>query len=297
MIESKTENLTIHAGTSEEKKKMVAVLAHPDDETFGMGGSLAHYAARGVEITLICTTHGEAGDVQPQYLEGHESIAALRTAELQCAAKKLGIHEVIQLDYRDSGMQGTETNDHPRALINSSIDQVACEIAAHLRRVRPQVVVTHDPVGNYFHPDHIATHEATVLAFFLTGDDDFHCEEEYEPFQPDYLYFYTFLRRRMKWLLWVMPLLGMNPKRYGRNHDIDLERILTIKLPVHVEVNFKEVEQIREQASRCHASQGGGSRSMTLYGRIRRWLSATKDAYMQAYPEVSNGRVRQDLFE
>lgn len=280
-----------------QKRRMVVVLAHPDDETFGMGGSLAFYADMGVDITLICTTHGEAGDVEPRYLEGYESIAALRSAELKCAASKLGIKEVFQLDYHDSGMTGSPTNEYPDALINSPLDSIACEIAAHLRRIRPQVVITHDPVGNYFHPDHIATHEATVMAFFLAGNENFMCADELPPFQPDYLYFYTFARKRLKWLLWLMPLLGMDPKRYGRNKDIDLERILKMEIPVHVEVDYKDAERARERASRCHASQGGDRRSWTLFGRVRSWLSASKDAYMQAVPQSSNGLVRNDLFE
>ena len=293
-MEARVKETQIHE--SDDTRRILAVLAHPDDETFGLGGSLAYYARKGVEITLICTTHGEAGDVEPQYLEGHESIAELRSAELHCAAQTLGLHAVIQFDHRDSGMQGSPTNDHPDALINAPLDEVAAEIAEIIRRVRPQVVVTHDPVGNYFHPDHIATHEATTMAFFMAGDETFKGQENLPAFEPDYLYFYTFPRKRMKWLLWVMPLLGMDPKRFGRNNDIDLARILTMQMPVHVEVNFRDAEDVREQASRCHASQGGGQRSMTLFGRVRRWLSATKDSYMQAYPEVSNGRVRGDLF-
>lgn len=278
-------------------RKLVAVLAHPDDETFGMGGTLAYYASLGVEITLICTTDGQAGTVEPEYLEGYDSIAALRADELRCAAKALGIKEVIQLNYRDSGMQGSETNAHTDALINIPIDEVACEIAAHLRRVRPQVIITHDPVGNYFHPDHIATHEATVLAFFLTGDKDFLCDDGALPYQPDYLYFNTMPRKRMKWLLWLMPVLGMDPRRYGRNKDINLERILGMDIPVHVEIDYRGMEQVREQASHCHASQGGSSRSWSLFGRIRRWLAASKDSFMQAYPSASNGRARKDLFD
>ncbi len=283
--------------TGYQGKKILAVLAHPDDETFGMGGTLAYYAHLGAQVDLICTTRGESGDVQPQYLEGYDSIADLRVAELKCAASILGIHEVVLLNYRDSGMAGSEANRHPEALVNTPIDRVVSDIACHVRRLKPDVVLTHDPAGNYFHPDHITTHQATALAFFSAGDAGFACSENLPAFQPEKLYFYTFQRRGMKWLLRLMPLMGMNPKKYGRNGDINLEQIVSMNFPIHVEVDYKQVESIRENASRCHASQGGGSREWTLYGRLRRWLAASRDAFMQAYPTPSNGRIRRDFFE
>ncbi len=278
-------------------KKLLTVLAHPDDETFGMGGTLALYAQRGVQVDLICTTRGESGDVQPKYLENYDSIADLRVAELNCAARMLGIHEVMLLDYRDSGMAGSEANRHPQALVNTPIDRVVSDIVCRIRRLQPDIVLTHDPAGNYFHPDHITTHQATVLAFFFAGDKSYSCPGDLPPYQPEKLYFYTFQRRGMKWLLRAMPLMGMNPRKYGRNGDINLEQIVSMNFPIHVEVDYKEVETIRENASRCHASQGGGSREMTLYGRLRRWLAASRDAFMQAYPTPADNQKQYDLFD
>ena len=69
-----------------EKKVLLSVLAHPDDESFGMGGTLAHYANQGVDVYLICATRGEVGEVAPEYLKSYPSIAELREAELRCAA-------------------------------------------------------------------------------------------------------------------------------------------------------------------------------------------------------------------
>ena len=102
-------------------KKILAILAHPDDETFGMGGTLAYYAAHGADVKLICTTRGEAGDVAPAFLEKYDTVAELRAAELACAANKLGISEYHFLGYRDSGMTGAPSNEHPQALMNSQI--------------------------------------------------------------------------------------------------------------------------------------------------------------------------------
>jgi LmbE family N-acetylglucosaminyl deacetylase len=74
---------------------MLAVLAHPDDESFGMGGTLALYARRGVRVFLVCATRGEAGDVDEPLLRGFTSVAQRREAELRCAAEKLGLEEVF----------------------------------------------------------------------------------------------------------------------------------------------------------------------------------------------------------
>ena len=100
---------------------LAAVLAHPDDESFGMGGTLALYARKGVEIHLICATRGEAGEMDPDCLEGFDSIAERRESELLCAAEQLGITSVHFLNYRDSGMSGSLANQHPQALVNAQM--------------------------------------------------------------------------------------------------------------------------------------------------------------------------------
>ena len=107
-----------------QMKCLLAVLAHPDDESFGMGGTLAMYSSQGVEVRLICATRGEAGEVDEKHLQGFNSIADLRTHELDCAARFLGLTSVDYLGYRDSGMQGSADNNNPRSLFQASIGQV-----------------------------------------------------------------------------------------------------------------------------------------------------------------------------
>src|SRR5512139_2116978 len=125
-----------------EPKTLLVVFAHPDDESFGMGGTLAYYAKQGAAVHLICATRGEVGTVDPKLLEGFDSIADLRESELRCAASTLGLTSVHFLDYRDSGMPGSIDNQHPQALINQPIDVVAGRIAGLIRQLKPQVVVT-----------------------------------------------------------------------------------------------------------------------------------------------------------
>ena len=156
-----------------ETKTILAVLAHPDDESFGMGGTLALYASRGVQVHLVCATRGEVGEVSPNLLKGFESIAKLRESELRCAAGVLGLSGVHFLDYRDSGMPGSPDNSHPQALAAQPLDTVAAQVVWYIRTLKPQVVLTFDPIGGYRHPDHIAIQRATVRAFEQAGNPDF----------------------------------------------------------------------------------------------------------------------------
>ena len=161
---------------------ILAVLAHPDDESFGMGGTLAHYARRGCDVYLVCATRGEAGEMDPEHLLGFESIAEKRESELRCAAEHLGLKEVFFLPYRDSGMTGSPDNSNPQAQINAPLEEVAGRVVKFIRELKPDVVLTFDPIGGYRHPDHIHIHKATVMAFEHAADANFHPEAG-SPFQ------------------------------------------------------------------------------------------------------------------
>jgi N-acetyl-1-D-myo-inositol-2-amino-2-deoxy-alpha-D-glucopyranoside deacetylase len=118
------------------QKTLLAVLAHPDDESFGMGGTLALYARRGVDVYLICATRGEGRD-GPQSYGGYTTIAERREAELRCAAENLGLKGVYFLDYRDSGMPGSPDNQHPQALVAQPLEQVAGDVVHYIRVCKP----------------------------------------------------------------------------------------------------------------------------------------------------------------
>ncbi len=283
---------------SDEKKVMLAVLAHPDDESFGMGGTLALYAQRGVEVNLICATRGEAGDISDEYLRGFESAADRRTSELRCAAGILGLTGVYFLDYRDSGMPGTEDNQHPNAFINAPLEVVAGRIVTFIRKLHPQVVITFDPIGGYKHPDHIHIHQATVRAFDLAGDPAYHDPENLPPYQPQRLYYHIFPKGAMRLLVRLMPLIRRDPRRFGRNGDIDLlDLVNSGDFPRHASIDYRPVQARHDDAAACHISQlEGGPPRRGLIGRVWGFFGG-KDYYMQAYPPVQ-GRVKQktDLF-
>lgn len=138
---------------SKKPLKLLAVLAHPDDESLGFGGTFAKYANDGVETYLITATRGEYGwSGTPEDFPGEESLGNMREAELKQAAAILGIREVILLDYID----GRLDQANPSEVIDC--------IAHHIRRIKPDVVITFDPYGAYGHPDHIAICQFTTAA-------------------------------------------------------------------------------------------------------------------------------------
>lgn len=279
-------------------KTLLCVLAHPDDETFGMGGTLALYARQGVDIHLICATRGEAGEVDPVYQETVKSTACLRTQELRCAAQVLGISHLHFLNYRDSGMTGSPANEHPNALAAQPVEKVAKDVAHLIRQIKPDVLLTFDPIGGYRHPDHIAMHRATVSAFALAADAAHTDPEGLSPYQPEKFYFHTISHSFLKIMVWVLRLIGQNPHAYGRNKDIDLVELTSVSFPTHARINYKAVKDVRQEAAACHASQGGAEMNKGFRGFVTRLFGGTRDAFMQAYPEPKVGkRIMSDLFD
>jgi N-acetyl-1-D-myo-inositol-2-amino-2-deoxy-alpha-D-glucopyranoside deacetylase len=273
---------------------ILSVLAHPDDESFGMGGTLALYAQKGSDVYLVCATRGEVGDVDPEHMQGFSSIAELRESELRCAAKHLGLKDVFFLDYRDSGMPGSPDNEHPDAQVAHSVDEVAGKVVKYIREIKPDIVLTFDPIGGYRHPDHIHIHNATVLAFEKAADENFHPESG-APFQPGKLYFHTFPRGFLKMAVRLMPLIGKNPRKFGRNGDIDMLSIAEVNFPTHAKIDISPVQSLKAAASACHASQGGIQMRTGIMGLYIK-LFGEHEEYMQAYPAIQPGwKVKNDL--
>ncbi len=278
-----------------QTRKLLAVLAHPDDETFGMGGTLALYSHRGVETHLICATRGEAGEIDPNFPCETADIADCRENELSCAANLLGLKTVHFLNYRDSGMPGAPDNAHPDALINQPADKVAADITHLIRQFKPQVVLTFDPIGGYRHPDHIAIHQATLAAFHAAGDPNRY-PDGLAGFKPERLYYHTISRTFIRLGVFVIRLSGKDPSKWGRNGDIDLASIAAVTFPTHVRINYRPVTKLRDQASACHASQGGTQMTKGVMHWLR-WLVGSSETFMQAHPAPSRKRVSNDLFE
>jgi len=149
------------------RASLLVVLAHPDDEVFH-GGILAHLSERGVRVTLACATNGEAGRPHPS-IGAVGDLGALRVEELRMSCARLGIEEPVLLGFHDSGRKERQRHDDPRALANVDMLEVEAAVRDIIRERRPHVIVTFDPHGGYYHPDHLAVQRATTAAFFSSG--------------------------------------------------------------------------------------------------------------------------------
>ncbi|MDQ6673668.1 MAG: PIG-L family deacetylase [Chloroflexota bacterium] len=164
-------------------KTLLAVHAHPDDETIGMGGTLARYSDEGVRTVVVTCTSGDLGEVHlpgvpveeglarlPD-LSQHGGVGSVRQRELEAAAGCLGVSRLANLGYFDSGMAGwTSQNHRPGAFFAADLAEAAGRLVRVIAEERPQVLVTYDETGGYAHPDHLKAHQVAVAAFQASGE-------------------------------------------------------------------------------------------------------------------------------
>jgi LmbE family N-acetylglucosaminyl deacetylase len=154
-------------GSMNDPFRLMAVLAHPDDESLGFGGTLAHYAAQGVETYVVTATRGERGRYfTNEHRPTDSEVGRARETELREAARELGVGEITLLGYLDGALDAADPQE------------AVARIVAEMRRVRPHVVVTFDPFGAYGHPDHVAICQLTTAAVAAAADWAFHCGGE-----------------------------------------------------------------------------------------------------------------------
>ena len=151
--------------------QVVCFFAHPDDEAFGSGGTLAELVHNGHKVATVCATNGDVGEISDPALATSENLWRVRQEELRQAMKVTGITDVRFLDYRDSGMQGSDDNDNPDSLFQAEPSMVEAKISAILNELKPDVVFTHDPTGGYGHPDHVTIYQRTTAVIDSMGDD------------------------------------------------------------------------------------------------------------------------------
>jgi N-acetyl-1-D-myo-inositol-2-amino-2-deoxy-alpha-D-glucopyranoside deacetylase len=153
--------------TSSRRASLLVVLAHPDDEIFH-GGILMHLSQLGVRVTLVCATNGEAGKPHPS-VGAVDDLGSLRSEELRLSCQRLGIDPPVLLEFHDSARAERQRHGDARALANVDMLEVEAAIRRVIEDVRPHVILTFDPHGGYYHPDHLAVQRATTAAFFSSG--------------------------------------------------------------------------------------------------------------------------------
>ena len=262
-----------------DQLKLMCVLAHPDDESLGTGGTLAKYAAEGIETYLVTATRGEHGWWGDNY-PGPEALGKIREAELRAAAKALGLREVNFLDYIDGDLDQADP-----------IEAVA-KIVGHLRRIKPHVVVTFGPEGGYGHPDHIAICQFASAAALCAADPNYAHSTELAPHRVSKLYYRVWTKEEIAAYESVFGDLVMSIDGVERRSVGWPDWAFTTR--IDTEAHWRTAWQ----AVVCHRSQlPGYSKLENLSEEHHRGLWGCQ-GYYRAFSAVNGGRkVESDLFE
>ncbi|MES9740110.1 PIG-L family deacetylase [Peribacillus frigoritolerans] len=172
----------------QSQKRVLVVLAHPDDESFLCGGTIAKISERGVQITLLCATKGEMGRrMGNPIVTTREALPELRVEELTRACEELGISDLRFLNLRDKTIEF------------ESFDLLAERIVKVIREVQPDALITfHEKYGG--HPDHCAIGRAAAFAFLNSGDPDFYPDPVFPAIKVQSLYFVLWHAFYDEWL-------------------------------------------------------------------------------------------------
>ena len=255
----------------DSRLSLLCVLAHPDDESLGTGGVLARYSREGIATHVVTATRGERGRFDDKGTKpGLEIVGRAREAELRAAAKELGVLEVALLDYVDAELDRADPIE------------AAEKIAAHIRRIKPDVVVTFDPFGAYGHPDHIAISQLTASAIARAADD--HRVSK----------FYYFVNGERKWAAYQAAFKTLTSSVDGAVRTA----FAWPDWSITTTVDARGVWQTVWQAVQCHKTQ------MSIYKNIaslteedQKVIWGTGEFY-RVFSLVNGGRKREtDLFE
>jgi LmbE family N-acetylglucosaminyl deacetylase len=269
-------------------RTLMAVLAHPDDESLGVGGTLAKYADEGTDVHLLTATHGEAGRFhgRPSGDPGHPGPAALagiRERELCAAAAALGICDVTLLDYAD------------RQLDRAQPLEAVGRIAAHVRRVRPDVVVTFGPDGAYGHPDHIAISQFTTAAIVAAADPAFASGDgghRTAPHAVSKLYYIAW--PESTWAAYQDAIKTLSTTVDG----VERRAIPWPEWAITTTIDTARVWDTVWRAVSCHQSQLGTFERLRDLDPEHHQAIWGRQSFYRAFSTVNGGRSREtDLFE
>ena len=263
-----------------ESLKLLAILAHPDDESLGTGSTLAKYAAEGVEAYLICATRGERGwNGDEKDDPGLTALGRIREGELRCAAEALGIRQVYFLDYVDGELDQADAGE------------VIQKIAVLVRDIRPQVVLSFGPDGAYGHPDHIAISQFAMGACILAADSLLPASGDLSPHSVIKFYYFVNNPDMKRNYTGFFGEINMKVDGITRSFSTWEDWMCTTV------IDGSAYWRTALKAVNCHQSQVsiyGGLNDLPVEKSIALW---GKRAYYRAYSLVNGGRALEtDLF-
>ena len=267
---------------------LLAIFAHPDDETFGAGGTMALAAAARVPTWIVCATDGDQGGEAGS----RELDPELRRGELRCAMAALGVAAPIFLGYGDSGMEGWTKPAGCLALADE--DEVVARLVAVMRDLRPATVVTFDPGGIYGHPDHVTISARASEAFRRAAA---------EPGGPTTLYHQALARGDLaQWgemeAQWA-ALRGeerTTPKEPTADDLLQQQRLVELARPddeITTHVDVRAVLDRKLAAFGCHASQVREDWSTAPREMLDAWLG--RETFVRVEPPPLPGEQETAL--
>ncbi len=265
-----------------EPLKLLVIFAHPDDESMGMGATLAKYAAEGVETHLICASRGERGwGGAEEQNPGLEQLGKIRTMELERAVALLGMKSLSFLGYID----GEVDRAHHAEAIG--------RIVTHIRRIRPQVVVTFPHDGIYGHPDHIAIGQFATAAIVCAADADYKDSERFSPHRVSKLYYMVDSEEFVRTVMPFFDDITFPVDGQIREESPWKEWMITTR------IETDEYCRIAWRAIRCHHTQLGSiGRLADLDEDSAIAYLAKQGTFYRAFSLVNGGRkVETDFFE
>ena len=278
-----------------EQRSLLAIFAHPDDESYTAAGTLASYAAQGVDVHLICATKGEAGTISDPKLAYRDVLGAVREEELRESCRTMGIHQPHFLGYRDSGMAGSSDNRDPHCLNMARSDEVIARVVYLIRLLRPDVIVTYDQEGVYGHPDHVAMSRYTEAAFQAAGDPTRYPDQlnrGIELHSPRRLFYVAIPTSRIMALAKTIP-----DEDQPEDEPLDPDELGTRDEDVTVVMDVATMYETKLEVVACHRTQ---HKSTDFFNRlpedIRREFFS-QEHFTQALPPVAEGVRYSELFE
>ncbi|MFN0074070.1 MAG: PIG-L family deacetylase [Chloroflexota bacterium] len=277
---------------------LLAVRAHPDDESSATGGLLAKLAAEGRRTAVIICTGGEEGEIHDPdlvYEEAFPRLREIRAAELRAACDVLQVAELHMLGYRDSGMAGTEANAHPEAFCNADLEAAALKVAALIRSLRPRIIVTDNEWGGYGHPDHIMSHRSTVRGVAHAANPA--AELEGEPWHPERVYVMASVPRSWSELLELMSEEGLDTSALEARMVRQRERSIEIPpTPVTLTIDVADHVETRTRALFCHKTQIQADSQWRLMPAHLQRVAFAKTNLLRIIPPATEDERDEDLF-
>ena len=283
---------------TQEQLRLMAVHAHPDDESSKGAATMARYVDEGVDVLVVTATGGERGSIlnpamdRPEVLE---HMPEIRKAEMARAREILGVRQEW-LGYVDSGLpEGDPLPPLPEGSFGLvDVDEAAGRLVAAIRRQRPHVVITYDENGGYPHPDHVMTHKISVAAFDAAGDPDRYPDAG-EPWQPLKLYYHmSFGRARIAQMHEALLAAGLESPYEEWLKEWDGADTVTPRITTRVEC--AEWFPRRDEALLAHATQiDPTSRWFAVPLQLRQQINSTED-YELARSLVDTDLPEDDLF-